>query len=62
MTTVAILGLLIALSGALNVGFAAGITARCTGIGVAQAILAGAGASGTTLIIYFAAVGAYHLT
>ena len=62
MNTVRVLGLLIALSVAVNVGFVAGITARFTGVGVAQAILAGAGATGTALVIYFAAVSAYHVT
>jgi hypothetical protein len=55
-----VLTLLLALSGALNVALAAGITARHTGAGIAQAILTGAGAAGTVMIIFFAAVAAYH--
>lgn len=55
-----ILTLLLALSGALNVAFAAGITARRAGVGTAQAILNAAAAGGTVMAIFFAAVSAYH--
>jgi hypothetical protein len=60
MNAVKILTLLLALSGALNVAFAAGITARYAGAGSAQAIFTAAGAAGTVMAIFFAAVSAYH--
>jgi hypothetical protein len=55
-----ILTLLLALSGALNVGFAAGITAHHTGASTAQAALTAAGAAGTVMAIFLAGVSAYH--
>ena len=55
-----ILTLLLALSGALNVAFGAGITARHAGASHAQAILTGAGSAGTVMAIFFAAVSAYR--
>ena len=55
-----VLALLLALSGALNVALAVGITVRHAGAGPAQAILTGAGAAGTVTAIFFAAVSAYH--
>jgi hypothetical protein len=55
-----ILTLLLALSGALNVAFAAGLTARLAGARPAQAALTAAGAAGTVLTIFFAAVLAYR--
>ena len=60
MHAVQVLTLLLALSGALNVAFAAGLTARLAGAGPAQAILTGAGAAGTVMAIFFAAVSAYR--
>lgn len=60
MHTVQVLTLLLALSGAFNVAFIAGITARLASIGPAQAILTGAGAAGTVMAIFFAAVSAYR--
>jgi uncharacterized metal-binding protein len=60
MRTVQVLTLLLALSGALNVAFTAGLTARLAGAGPAQAILTGAGAGGTVMAIFFAAVSAYR--
>jgi hypothetical protein len=60
MHTVQVLTLLLALSGALNVAFTAGLTARLAGAGRAQAILTGAGAAGTVMAIFFAAVSAYR--
>lgn len=60
MNALRILSLLLALSGALNVALATGVTARHAGVGLAQAILTGAGAAGTVMIIFFAAVAAYH--
>jgi len=60
MHTVQVLTLLLALSGALNVGFTAGLTARLAGAGPAQAILTGATAAGTVMAIFFAAVSAYR--
>jgi len=55
-----ILTLLLALSGTLNIAFTAGITARHAGAAPAQAILTAAGAAGTVMAIFFAAVSAYH--
>jgi hypothetical protein len=55
-----ILTLLLALSGALNAAFAAGITARQAGASTAQAILTGAGTAATVMATFFAAVSAYH--
>jgi hypothetical protein len=55
-----ILTLLLALSGAVNVGFAAGLTARAAGASPAQAILTGAGSAGTVMAIFFAGVSAYQ--
>jgi hypothetical protein len=60
MHAIQILTLLLALSGALNVAFATGITARQAGADPAQAILTAAGAAGTVLAIFFSAVSAYH--
>jgi len=60
MCATQILTLLLALSCALNVAFAAGITARRAGTSTAQAIMAAAGAMGTVMAIFFAAVAAYH--
>ena len=60
MHAVQLLTLLLALSGAVNAGFTAGLTARLAGAGPAQAILTGAGAAGTVLAIFFTAVSAYH--
>jgi len=60
MHALQILTLLLAISGALNVAFAAGITARLAGTGLAQAILTGAGAASTFLAIFFTGVSAYH--
>lgn len=55
-----ILILLLALSGALNVAFAVGLTARHADCSPAQALLTAAGAAGTVMAIFFAAVSAYH--
>jgi uncharacterized metal-binding protein len=60
MHTVQILILLLAVSGAVNVAFTAGITARLAGAGPAQAILTAAGAAGAVMAIFFAAVSAYR--
>jgi hypothetical protein len=60
MHTVQVLTLLLALSSALNVAFTAGLTARLADAGPAQAILTGAGAAGTVMAIFFAAVSAYR--
>ena len=60
MHAVQVLALLLALSGALNVAFTAGITARLAGVGLAQAILTAGGAAGTVMAIFFAAVSAYR--
>ena len=60
MHTIQILTLLLAVSGALNVAFTAGIAARHAGAGPAQAILTAGGAARTVKAIFFAAVSAYH--
>lgn len=60
MHIVQILTLLLALSGALNIAFAVGLTARLSGVSLGQAVLTGAGAAGTVLAIFFAAVSAYQ--
>jgi len=57
---VQVLTLLLALSGALNVAFAVGVTARHADVGPAQAILTAVGAAGTVMMIFFAAISAYH--
>ncbi len=51
MHTVQVLALLLALSGALNVAFAAGIAACHAGFSPAQAILTAASAGGTIMAI-----------
>lgn len=60
MNAVKVLTLLLALSGALNVAFAVGITARQACAGPAQAILTAAGTACTVMAIFFTAVSAYH--
>jgi uncharacterized membrane protein YuzA (DUF378 family) len=60
MHTTQILTLLLALSGALNIAFAVGLIARLAGAPLAQAVLTAAGAAGTIMAIFFAAVSAYH--
>jgi hypothetical protein len=60
MHTTQILTLLLALSSAVNVAFAAAITARAAGATPAQAILTGAGSAGTVMAIFFAAIAAYQ--
>ena len=62
MHTGQVLTLLLALSGALNVAFAAGFTARLAGVGrpgPARAILTGAGAVGA-IMAFLAAVSDYR--
>ena len=60
MHTTQILALLLALSGAVNVAFAAALTAKSAGASTARAILTGAGSAGTVMAIFFAGVAAYH--
>jgi hypothetical protein len=60
MHAIQILTLLLALSGALNTAFATGITARLARASLGQAILTGAGAAGTVIAIFLAAVSAYR--
>lgn len=60
MHAMQVLTLLLALSGALNMAFAAGITARHSGASTPQAILTAAGAAGTVMAIFFTALSAYH--
>jgi hypothetical protein len=60
MHAMQVLTLFLALSGAMNTAFAAGITARCAGASASQAILTAAGAAGTVMAIFFTALTAYH--
>ncbi len=60
MHAMQVLTLLLALSGAMNTAFAAGITARRAGASTPQAILTAAGAAGTIMAIFFTALAAYH--
>jgi hypothetical protein len=60
MHTSQVLTLFVALSGALNVAFATGLTAHHAGASPAQAILTAAGSAGTVMVIFFAAVSAYR--
>jgi hypothetical protein len=60
MHAIQVLTLFLALSGALNIAFTAGIIARQAGASQAQAILTAGGAAGTVMAIFFAAVSAYH--
>jgi len=55
-----VLALLLAVSCAVNVAFAAGIIAHAGGMGVPQALLTAGGAAGTVLTIYFLAITAYR--
>jgi len=55
-----VLALLLALSGALNTGFAIGAVAHRAGASAPQAILTASGAAGTVMAIFFAALSAYH--
>lgn len=60
MYAMQVLILLLALSGALNTAFAAGITARHAGASTPQAILTAAGSAGTVMAIFFAGLSAYR--
>jgi hypothetical protein len=60
MHAVQVLTLLLALSGAMNAAFAAGLTARLAGARPARAVLTGAGAAGTVMALFFAAISAYR--
>jgi hypothetical protein len=60
MTMIEILSLLLALSAALHVGCAATITAWRGGTRLAQALLIGSSATGTTIALYLAAIAAYR--
>jgi hypothetical protein len=60
MTINAILVLLLALSGAFNIGLVAGCLARASGKALAAAVLVGGGVVLTVLTVFFAAVAAYH--
>lgn len=60
MTALNLIGLLLALSGALNIALATGITARFSGLSIPKCILVASSAAGTTLLIIFAALAAYH--
>ncbi|MFC4906905.1 hypothetical protein [Actinomadura gamaensis] len=60
LTTVQIMGLLLAASIALHIATITALVARRTGAGAANAVLTGAGAAATSLGLYFAALAAYH--
>jgi hypothetical protein len=60
MTTNAILVLVLAMSGALNIGLVAGTLARAAGKSPAAAALIGGGAALTALTVFFTAIAAYH--
>jgi hypothetical protein len=60
MHAMQVLTLLLALSGALNMAFAAGITAYCARASASQAILTAAGTAGTVMAIFFTGLAAYH--
>jgi hypothetical protein len=60
MHALQVLALLLAASAALNVAFTVGIIARHAGASTAQAVLAGASATGTVLALFLTAVSAYR--
>jgi hypothetical protein len=60
MTVIKLLILLLALSGAVNVAFAAGITARLCGLSIPRCILVAGGAAGASLTIFFTALPSYQ--
>ena len=60
MNTAKALGLLLAVSGALNAAFTTGLLSRHGGASPAQAILTAAGTAGTVIALFLAAVSAYH--
>ncbi|MFC4013932.1 hypothetical protein ACFOY2_42375 [Nonomuraea purpurea] len=55
-----ILVLFVALLAALNVGLVTGIVVKYGGASATNAFLAGAGAAGTVMAIFFAGVAAYR--
>ena len=59
MSAVQTLGLLLAISSALNIAVGAGFVARRSGAAPAQAVLTGGAAAATMLTVFFAAVAAY---
>ncbi|MER7407986.1 hypothetical protein ABT373_37355 [Streptomyces sp. NPDC000070] len=58
MSPLQTVSLLLAVSTAVNIGIVTGLLARRSGTGP-QAILSGAGATATTLSLYFAALATY---
>jgi len=60
MNAMQVITLFLALSGALNASFAAGITAHRAGASIPQAILTAAGTAGTVMAIFFAGLSAYN--
>lgn len=60
MHTTQILTLVLAMSVAMNIALGAGMTAKKAGVSTAKAILTGAGAAGTAMMIFLAAVQAYR--
>lgn len=60
MHALQVVTLLLAASGAMNIAFVTGITARRAGASTAQAILTAAGAASTIMAVFFTAVSAYH--
>ncbi|WP_034488213.1 hypothetical protein [Actinomadura oligospora] len=60
LTTVQIMGLLLAASVAIHIATTIALLARWAGVGAASAALTGAGAAATSLGLYLAAIAAYH--
>jgi hypothetical protein len=60
MNLLNLIGLLLGLSGALNVALTAGITARFSGLSIPKCVLIAGSAAGTTLLIFFAALATYQ--
>ena len=60
MTATELLLLILALSGALNVAFVAGVAARLSGQNVARSVLIAGGAAGAALTIFFTALPSYQ--
>lgn len=60
MTVIKLLVLLLALSGAVNVAFVAGIIARLGGLSIPRCILVAGGAAGASLTIFFTALPSYQ--
>lgn len=60
MTAIKLLLLMLALSGAFNVAFVAGIAARLSGQNMPRSVLIAGGAAGAALTIFFTALPSYQ--